>query len=149
MPEILGAERLTSVFGHWPSFHDAEVVRLSLDRAGRDAAASQCPRVTAELYAFEMTREVGPDGTYVLRNKSLVTLEFREVVDLTIQQFNCQNALFGLRIINVGEPQMERVRFEVRFDAAYGLGASFACYAVEVLDVQPWPGPGEPSRPAV
>jgi hypothetical protein len=148
MAEILGAERITSVFGHWPSFHDAEVVRLSLDRTGR-GITRECPRVTADIYAFEMTSEVGPDGTYVLQNESLVSLEFREVVDLMIDDFNCQNALFGLRVVDVSERQLERVRFEVHFDAAYGMAASFACYAVEVLDVQPWPGAGEASRPAV
>ena len=149
MAEIIGAERVTSVFGHWPSFHDAEVVRFSLDRTGRGTAAEECPRVTADIYAFEMTSEVGPDGTYVLRNESLVSLEFREVVDLMIEDFNCQNALFGLRVVDVGERQLERVRFEVHFDAAYGMGASFACGAVEVLDVQSWPGACEASRPAL
>jgi hypothetical protein len=149
MTEILGAERVTSVFGHWPSFHDAEVVRLSLDRTRRGGGVAECPRVTADVYTFEMTSDVGPDGTYVLRNESLVSLEFREVVDLMIDDFNCQNALFGLRLVDVRERQLERVRFEVHFDAAYGMGASFACYTVEVLDVQPWPGAGEASRPAV
>lgn len=32
MPVIAGAELLTSLFGAWPSFHDAEVLRLALDR---------------------------------------------------------------------------------------------------------------------
>jgi hypothetical protein len=26
--QILGAEKLTSIFGRWPSFHDAEVLEL-------------------------------------------------------------------------------------------------------------------------
>jgi len=75
--QIIGAERLISVFGHWPSFHDAEVVRPSLERAARAPATHECPRVNAETHAFDRTSEVGSDGTYVLRNKSLVTLEFR------------------------------------------------------------------------
>jgi hypothetical protein len=149
MADILGAERITSVFGHWPSFHDAEVVRLSLDRVGRATGAFASPTVTAEIYAFEMTSEVGADGAYVLHHRSLVTLEFRGVLDLTVDDFNGQNALFGLRIEDVSERQLERVRFEVHFDAAYGLAASFGCADVEVLDVQPWPGARDPSRRAV
>jgi len=29
---ITGADQVTSIFGHWPSFHDAEVIRLELVR---------------------------------------------------------------------------------------------------------------------
>lgn len=33
---VHNAEALTQIFGHWPSFHDAEVVAMSLDRVGDD-----------------------------------------------------------------------------------------------------------------
>jgi hypothetical protein len=29
MAEIYGAELVTDIFGYWPSFHDAEVVRMT------------------------------------------------------------------------------------------------------------------------
>src|SRR5947208_230597 len=113
MNGILGAERLTALFGHWPTFHDAEVVRLVLDRADRVPGRHESPRLTVEVRAFEITSEIGPEGRYVLRDESLVTLEFREVVDLQMTDFNCQNALFGLQINDVTERQMERVRFDI------------------------------------
>lgn len=29
---IQGSEKLISIFGHWPSFHDAEITELRLER---------------------------------------------------------------------------------------------------------------------
>jgi hypothetical protein len=37
--EIEGAERLTQIFGRWPSFHDAEVLRVRLDHEAELGAA--------------------------------------------------------------------------------------------------------------
>ncbi len=38
---IVGADRLASRFGGWPSFHDAEVVRLMLDRNGANGPTAE------------------------------------------------------------------------------------------------------------
>ena len=32
--ELLGSEKVAAWFGSWPSFHDAEIVSLSLQRSG-------------------------------------------------------------------------------------------------------------------
>ena len=36
LPAIEYAEAITSIFGYWPSFHDAEVLTMHLDRDGED-----------------------------------------------------------------------------------------------------------------
>jgi hypothetical protein len=36
MPLVENAAALTKIFGKWPTFHDAEVLRIVLDRAGDD-----------------------------------------------------------------------------------------------------------------
>jgi hypothetical protein len=38
---VENAEILTGIFGRWPSFHDAEVLSLYLDRQARMAPASK------------------------------------------------------------------------------------------------------------
>ena len=135
-PDIAGSQQLVDVFGYWPSFHDAEVMRFSLDRSG----SGEMPGPTAEavIHVFEMTPEVGPGGTYVLKNHSLVTLRFYAVVELEVQGFGEQNALWGLQIINIAERQLERVRFDIQFQGSYGMDAGFQCYSVEVLSVEPY-----------
>jgi hypothetical protein len=140
---IDGAEQLVAVFGYWPSFHDAEVLWLRLDRRSA-GEGSYGPTLEALIHAFEMTPEVGPDGYYVLRHHVLVHLQFREVVELRLDGFNHQNALSGLDLTDLQERQMERVRWAVRFDSTFGAEASFQCLAVEVVSVVPCSKAGEP-----
>jgi hypothetical protein len=140
---ITGAEQLVAVFGYWPSFHDAEVLWLRLDRC---AHGDGCygPMLEVVVHAFEMTSEVGPDGHYVLRHHVLVHLRFLDVVELRLDGFNFQNALMGLTLTDLRDAQMERVRWAAHLDSAFGVNASFQCYAVEVVSVVPCSKAGEP-----
>jgi hypothetical protein len=54
--QIERAAELEEVFGQWPSFHDAEVLALRLDR-GDDSTDPQSmgPRLEADIYVFELT----------------------------------------------------------------------------------------------
>jgi hypothetical protein len=140
---IRNNERLISIFGRWPSFHDAEVVWLRLDR--RATALGDGPTVEALIHAFEMTSEVNPAGYYVLQNHVLVHLRFSRVVESILDGFNLQNALNGLSIEDITHRQMERLNFEVTLDAAFGLEASFQCEGVEVVDVEPCDSAGMPA----
>jgi hypothetical protein len=131
--DILGNEKLTAVFGYWPSFHDAEVLWLRLDRQG--VGDGRGPTLEAVIHAFEITPEVGPDGYYVLRHHVLVHLRFHDVVELRLDGFNQQNALFGLSITDLTQREWEHVRFEVSFDSSFGVGAAFQCHEIEVVTV--------------
>ncbi len=109
MPEtphdVHGAEQLVRVFGYWPSFHDAEVLRFCLDRSGHEGAWG--PTAECIVHVFEMTSEVSPEGYYILKNHSLVTFRFLEVVEIELFDFNHQNALWGLEITNIAERQLD------------------------------------------
>jgi hypothetical protein len=131
--EIVGCEQLLAVFGYWPSFHDAEVHWVRLDRA---SPGDGMPSVEAVVHAFEMTSEIDANGYYVLRHHVLVHFRFHEIVDLRIEEMNNQNALFGLQILDIRDRQLERVKFEVHFDPSFGMYATFGCFSVEVLSVQ-------------
>lgn len=139
---IRGAEKLLSHFGCWPSFHDAEVVWLRLDRptGGKEGGAG----LEASVHAFRMTDRTGPDGFLVLEGHVLVQLRFRGIVDLRLEGFNEQNALLGLSIVDIRDRGMEDIRFEVGMDPAYGLSVSFQCREVEVVDVLPCLPDGTP-----
>jgi hypothetical protein len=143
---IAGAEQLVALFGYWPSFHDAEVLWLRLDRRAH-GDGYYGPTLEALIHTFEITSQVGADGCYVLRHRVLVHLRFREVVELRLEGFNHQNALMGLALTDLRERQMERVRWAARFHSAHGVDASFQCYAAEVVSVVPCNKGGEPTPP--
>jgi hypothetical protein len=140
---ISGAGQLLRVFGSWPSFHDAEVLWLRLDRLARREGCYG-PTLDTMVHAFEMTGEVGEDGRYALRHHVLVHLRFFDVDELRLEGFNDQNALMGITLRDLRDRQMERVRWAAHFDSAFGVDASFTCFAIEVISVVPCNRAGEP-----
>ena len=73
---IVGADRLTGHFGGWPSFHDAEVVRLVLDRHGTDG-----PTAELVVHVWSVGAEVDPDGRFPRREHALVRLLLERIAD--------------------------------------------------------------------
>lgn len=128
---VLHADRLLSAFGYWPSFHDAEVHRVELDRGIRPSL----PSLTLVIHTFDTDGTVDDKG-YRIRTSVLVTLRFEAVDDLELRDFGLQNVLSAL----VLEPQRES-RIAVELGQCYGLAGVFTCKQVEVRDVQPWPSP--------
>lgn len=127
------AARLTSVFGRWPSFHDAEVVRIVLDRSG-----SEGPSLEARLHVFEMTDRVGPTGAYVLENHTLVTLGFSGVALERMEDFNHQNVLWDLVLTAIDSEGSGGRRIAVSMASSHGLDATFECTSCKILDVRPF-----------
>ena len=140
LEQILGADRVVERFGHWPSFHDAEVVRLSFDRRGDNG-----PTAEMLVHAWLMTDKVNDRGYYVLEKHTLVRFVFERVMCCEIADFNEQNVLFGLQITNEtvdGDPG-----FRVTLDSSYGLAGSLVCGRVVIADVTPCVERGEPTPP--
>jgi hypothetical protein len=126
---IQNSELVTSWFGYWPSFHDAEVLELVLARHGADGS----PSVSVAVHTFEMTNETTPDGYFVCRKHAVVTLLFEGLDEVALEGFNHQNALSGLSIteLQVDGPMT------VIFDSAYGLDSELKCQRIKVVSVVP------------
>ena len=125
---VENASALTQVFGEWPSFHDAEVHTMLLDRAGAHGAGLE-----ARVHVFRMTDEVDARGFYVLTHHSLVRLRFDDISLLQLRWFNTQNALSDLLLEPV-EPQTNEGgrRYRVRFGSAWGVEAELFCNQIAV-----------------
>jgi hypothetical protein len=63
-PEIEGASDVVNWFGYWPTFHDAEVLTITLERR------SGCRVV---IHTFEKTSDLDSRGYYVLTKHAIVT----------------------------------------------------------------------------
>jgi hypothetical protein len=130
---IENANALTDVFGRWPSFHDAELLWISLDRDGVTG-----PEITAAIHVFETTSEVTDDGAYRLRNHTRVAFAFEGVEKVELTGFNDQNALYDLDLEDISARQLDWLKWQVRFDASHGAEASFLCRAIRIDDVAPF-----------
>jgi len=136
---IVGREKITNIFGYWPSFHDAEVLEFHLWRGNvdPDVKAYVFPVLTVKIHLWEITSKVDTRGYCVLRHRTLATLRFHDVDHISMDGFNHQNAILGLSIDMHQRKQGVSQLFKVVFQSAFGMAASFECNRVEVLDASP------------
>src|SRR5262245_20057986 len=88
-PAIPGVDDVVRWFGRWPSFHDAEVLEVDLQRSGRSAV---------RIWAFRMTRELDASRHFVLDRHAVVTFWLEDVADLELDDFSVQNVISSLTL---------------------------------------------------
>jgi hypothetical protein len=117
---ISGGQELLQWFeGRMPSFHDAEVLALSLDRATACAIL--------KVHAFEMTSEVDSRGYFVCTRHVVVTFKLSWISSIELDGFNHQNALGGLKV-----SRMDDGEIRLDLEPAYGLGGFILAREVEI-----------------
>lgn len=143
---IHGSEKLTNIFGCWPSFHDAEVLELHFWRGDVDPDRDSYvfPVLTVKIHLWELTKERDPQGLLILRHHTLTTLRFHNVDAFKMDGFNHQNAIYALSMERQERSDGPSPFFAVQFQPAFGVGASFRSMDVEVLDAIPCTQHGEP-----
>ena len=128
--EVQGGSDLLAWFGgHVPSFHDAEVISLELDRAGATCRI--------RVHAFESTGDIDQAGYYVLARHAVVTFELGGVTELELADFNHQNVLYGLRI------DREANGYHVELEPCWGLSGFLKAQTVQIAV-----SPGAPPKAA-
>jgi hypothetical protein len=105
-PIIPGAEQLVDWFGFWPSFHDAEILELHLDRNEKSFI---------RIHTWLTKNEVDASGRFISDRHVVVTFWLEGIVALSLCGFNSQNVISGLEI----EPTPAGHR--VRLAPCYGL----------------------------
>lgn len=87
--DVEGAHSIFDWFGYWPSFHDAEILRLDLNPTGES---------TISIKTEEATNEVDAQGYYVLRKHVTVHFLLEGISGLELYGFSAQNVISGLEI---------------------------------------------------
>jgi len=139
------SERLTRIFGEWPSFHDAEVIELHLWRGDVDPDRERWifPVLTVKLHVHELTDQTDANGYLITLHHTLVTLRFHDVEEnVEIGGFNHQNAIYELIITRETRDSGPSPYLQVEFVQSFGVGARFRCRRVEVLAATPYVAEG-------
>ena len=142
MVEIKNAALLTGLFGHWPDFHDAELIALRLDAAGHAG-----PSLEADFEVAEMSEEVDDRGYYRDRQRARATLRFGSVRRLRLNDFLYQNVLGALALAPAGPEDFDEVfgpdwdqgrrRYRVSWGSSIGCAADFLCDSIAVVVATP------------
>jgi hypothetical protein len=136
---IPGGPDLVTWFGRVPSFHDAEIVNVNLNR--------RMPS-TLSIHAWRTTPELDAKGYYVLDRHAVVTFTLEDIIDLQLDAFSQQNAINDLHIRPAPERPDRRGHYsldaapddyELELVPCFGLNGVIRCRNVSVNFV-----PGKP-----
>ena len=124
LPNIQGADKLVSRFGTFPIFSDSEIVRVVLQR---DTLAATFTLLVPEF------KDPDYQGTVE------VVLEFLDIQNVRVEEFNHQNVVssltFETQIEQTEYSTVEVPRIHVTLDPTFGLWATFTCSRVVVQSV--------------
>lgn len=136
--DVVGAEKLTSIFGGWPTFHDAQVLRVELRCEGVDGEQAG-PTLFVRFLLCEWSSEIDSAGRYRSQNHVEVIFRFHQIEQLKLTGYHSQNAVDELFIIDrrkeLWAKGWETVWFEVHVASESEL--SFRCQVIEIIDVVP------------
>jgi hypothetical protein len=120
---IDGAQSLHDWFGYWPTFHDAEILYLHLNRTGSSRMA---------VHTWHMSDKTDEKHFYILEKHVVVDFTLEGISDLELIQFSHQNVLGCLSI------EKKHDGFELILGPCYGLAGKIE--ASQVL-IRLRPGP--------
>jgi hypothetical protein len=96
-PKIPGAESVVDWFGKWPSFHDAEIMTLHIDRERRPSSM--------RIRAFTLSDRTDASGRFIRERDALVVFEFTGIRAVRIEgeDADVQNVISSLLVEQVND----------------------------------------------
>jgi hypothetical protein len=139
-------ELVLNAFGYWPSFHDAEIHWVKLERLVETYQGYSSPNIEFVIHCWEMTSETTKDGFFKLHKHHLVHFKFDDIFDMEVDGFNHQNAILDLAILVEPKTKTGLTPIKVIIDPAYGLGGEFKANKGVILRVTPCDDKGKQSQ---
>jgi hypothetical protein len=126
LASIAGRELLIHHLGHWPTFHDFEVLSVTLERPVIIGAP---PDLRATFFIFDLSQAPDSPG----RKQGTAEILFEGIDNLRLEGFNHQNPIMGLSITPSEDPSRG---YQVTWiGPAWKNDASFICEGITVLRV--------------
>jgi Immunity protein 50 len=125
---IRGRDLLIDHYGEWPAFIDVEVIRLTLERAPTDYAASHT------LRAVFSTFDIHRSSDDPLRKQAHTEILFSGISGLSISDWSTQNPIQGWSITRRQDDTMRTECFQVYW-GGIGHEVRFDCGQIAIVDV--------------
>ena len=87
--QVAGVSDLVAWFGYWPTFHDAEVLSIHLNRSGESQVA---------IHTWHKTNQVDDGGRFVTTKHVVVIFILQGIQTAQLEDFNHQNVISGLSL---------------------------------------------------
>ena len=132
---ISGTEKVVELLGYWPTFHDAEVISFSAQRAVPGKKGATVARLAVLVRQYEAVGEGTAKYELVLRKSVLVRFVFNGGCNFELSEFNLQNVINSLTVFPAKSD--EAANLHVDIESIWGFGGSLRCVsaAVEAVEV--------------
>ena len=123
-PAILGADAVVAWFGEWPSFHDAEILSIHINRRGLSVM---------RIHTWNLSSRLDRTGHFVREREAVIAFEFAGIKTLRLhgEDVDRQNVIQGLGIERTDEG------YRLELAPCYGLAGELT---VEQIAVHVEPG---------
>jgi immunity protein 50 of polymorphic toxin system len=115
--DVAGADELIAWFGQWPSFHDAEVVSVELNRAG-------ISRI--RIHYWNRNANISVEGFHKADNHCVVTFLLEQISFLELADFSGQNVISELQI------EKQEAGYKLELFPCYGLAGYILAKSIRV-----------------
>ena len=137
---------LTDIFGRFPSFHDAELLKVTW---GGGEPAGDRRTLEVLIHVWTLLNEVDEEDHLKTSNHVVVKFQFTGIVNLALGHHNQQsewphldgvekNILFALTIKKLSDREEHHVKFKVEFAGSVGGSAEFHCRDISIESVEPF-----------
>lgn len=136
LPEyIVGSEKVVEVLGHWPTFHDAELIAFNAERSLPVTVGHSLVRVALHVREYETVGEGTASYEQVLRKSVLIRFVLNQASDFELSGFNHQNVINSLTVSPLHNSEATRLLVEI--ESIWGFGGTVECssVAVEAIEV--------------
>lgn len=134
---IHNEEKIIERFGHWPTFHDAEIRKAELI-----SIKDNYSKLELEFYVYELTDETNENGIFKTKNNTVATILFDGV---RIDQWKWSSDLdtiFELKMNKVSGKDQNIYAYEVEMPSVVGgeYGLWFSCKNITVKNAVDYNG---------
>jgi Immunity protein 50 len=134
-PHLVGSELLVDALGYWPSFHDAEVISFSAERALPVKTGYSVARMCVHVRQYETVGAGTAQFHLSLRKSVLARFVFHGACELELSDFNHQNVINSIEITSArGDSEPSNLRVEI--ESIWGVGGSLLCSAAVIEAVE-------------
>ena len=139
---FVGSERLVSVLGHWPSFHDAEVISIAAERPLPVEVGAATVKLVVHVRNYETRGQGTAKYEQVLTKSVLATFLCRRVADFELSEFNHQNVINSLSAHHSESSEHPDSPTVVTIESIWGVGGTVRCSEIELVAVDLLPNAG-------
>lgn len=118
-----------SIYGYWPSFHDAEILSIKFAR-GLTNEKTASAVVDLNYWETKAINEGTSAFDYVLDKDHVISIEFSGLIASSVSGFNFQNVIDELLLTKVPEG------IKAEFISIYGAEINLICNAVAVVGIR-------------